>query len=90
MGIIASVSAPFCADCDRSRITADGRLMTCLFSSTETDLRTPLRAGATDEEIAAIWARATWNKPRAHGTDNPTARDTGFARPGRTMSAIGG
>ncbi len=90
VGIIASVSAPFCADCDRSRITADGRLMTCLFSSTETDLRTPLRAGATDEEIAAIWARATWNKPRAHGTDNTAARDTGFARPGRTMSAIGG
>nr|WP_051281030.1 GTP 3',8-cyclase MoaA [Actinomyces slackii] len=90
VGIIASVTAPFCGDCDRTRITADGRLMTCLFSSTETDLRTPMRQGADDDALIRIWAGATWLKPLAHGTDAPGAEDSGFARPGRTMSAIGG
>ncbi|MDO5065501.1 MAG: radical SAM protein, partial [Actinomyces bowdenii] len=90
VGIIASVSAPFCADCDRTRITADGRLMTCLFSATETDLRGPMRAGADDEEIMRIWAQATWLKPRAHGCDDAPSGDPAFSRPRRTMSAIGG
>ena len=90
VGIIASVTAPFCSDCDRTRITADGRLMTCLFSTTETDLRGPMRTGADDDELIRIWARATWLKPRAHGSDDPQADSDGFARPQRTMSAIGG
>ncbi len=89
VGIIASVTAPFCTDCDRTRITADGRLMTCLFSTTETDLRGPMRSGADDDELIRIWAGATWFKPRAHGSDAPPSVD-GFARPQRTMSAIGG
>ena len=90
VGVIASVTAPFCSDCDRTRITADGRLMTCLFSSTETDLRGPMRAGADDDELIRIWSRATWGKPRAHGSDSPQTEGDGFARPQRTMSAIGG
>ena len=89
VGIIASVTAPFCSDCDRTRITADGRLMTCLFSSTETDLRGPMRAGADDDELIRIWAGATWLKPRAHGSDEPPGSEH-FSRPQRTMSAIGG
>ena len=89
VGIIASVTAPFCSDCDRTRVTADGRLMTCLFSSTETDLRGPMRAGADDDELIRIWAGATWFKPRAHGSDEPPGSEH-FARPQRTMSAIGG
>ena len=89
VGIIASVTAPFCSDCDRTRVTADGRLMTCLFSSTETDLRGPMRAGADDDELIRIWAGATWLKPRAHGSDE-TPGSEHFARPQRTMSAIGG
>ena len=89
VGIIASVTAPFCSDCDRTRITADGRLMTCLFSTTETDLRGPMRAGADDDELIRTWAGATWLKPRAHGSGAPPRTD-GFARPQRTMSAIGG
>ena len=90
VGVIASVTAPFCSDCDRTRVTADGRLMTCLFSSTETDLRGPMRAGADDDELIRIWSRATWGKPRAHGSDSPQTEGDGFARPQRTMSAIGG
>ena len=89
VGIIASVTAPFCSDCDRTRVTADGRLMTCLFSSTETDLRGPMRAGADDDELIRIWAGATWLKPRAHGSDEPPGSEH-FSRPQRTMSAIGG
>lgn len=89
VGIIASVTAPFCSDCDRTRVTADGRLMTCLFSSTETDLRGPMRAGVDDDELIRIWAGATWLKPRAHGSDEPPGSEH-FARPQRTMSAIGG
>ena len=63
--------------------------MTCLFSTTETDLRGPMRSGADDDELIRIWAGATWLKPRAHGSDAPPSVD-GFARPQRTMSAIGG
>lgn len=90
VGVIASVTAPFCSDCDRTRITADGRLMTCLFSTTETDLRGPMRAGADDDELISIWAGATWLKPYAHGSEATTPAADGFARPQRTMSAIGG
>ncbi|MDU0349112.1 GTP 3',8-cyclase MoaA, partial [Actinomyces sp. MRS3W] len=90
VGIIASVTAPFCGDCDRTRITADGRLLTCLFSPTDTDLRGPMRAGADDDELIRIWAAATWGKPRAHGADAPESVPDGFTEPARTMSAIGG
>lgn len=90
VGVIASVTAPFCADCDRTRITADGRLLTCLFSDTEVDLRGPMRAGVDDDELMRIWADSTWAKPRAHGADAPRTAPGGFMVPARTMSAIGG
>ncbi|PZU34119.1 MAG: GTP 3',8-cyclase MoaA, partial [Actinomyces sp.] len=99
VGIIASVTAPFCSDCDRTRLTADGRVMTCLFSAQETDLRGPMRTGASDDELIRVWAGATWRKPLAHGADAPgratggsdgSDRLGGFVRPARTMSAIGG
>lgn len=85
IGIIASVSEPFCGSCDRTRITSDGQLRTCLFSRTETDLRTPLREGAPDREIAQLWAGAMWEKKAGHDIDDPT-----FIQPQRGMSAIGG
>ncbi|WP_420175884.1 GTP 3',8-cyclase MoaA [Luteococcus sp. OSA5] len=89
VGIVASVTEPFCEACDRTRISADGQLRSCLFSQRETDLRTPLRAGASDEEIAQLWAEAMWAKPRAHGSD---AGGFGlhFIQPERPMNAIGG
>ncbi len=90
VGVIASVTAPFCSDCDRTRLTADGRVMTCLFSARETDLRGPMRAGASDDELIRVWAGATWRKPLAHGADAPGRAAGGFVRPARTMSAIGG
>ena len=85
VGVIPTVTSPFCAACDRTRITADGQIRTCLFSRTETDLRTPLRAGASDLEIAELWAGAQGRKAAAHGIGEP-----GFVQPTRTMSAIGG
>jgi cyclic pyranopterin phosphate synthase len=85
IGVIASVTAPFCAACDRTRLTADGQLRTCLFSGTETDLRTPLRNGATDAELAALWLGAHRGKEAGHGIDRPD-----FRQPTRTMSSIGG
>jgi cyclic pyranopterin phosphate synthase len=85
IGVIASVTRPFCAACDRTRLTADGQLRSCLFSRTETDLRGLLRSGGSDSELASMWAEAQWNKPRAHGID-----ELGFLPPARTMSAIGG
>lgn len=84
-GIIASVSSPFCATCDRTRLTADGQIRSCLFSQQETDLRTPLRSGASDEELAQLWRDTMWLKPAAHGRESST-----FVVPSRTMSAIGG
>lgn len=84
-GIIASVSNPFCESCDRIRITADGHLRTCLFSHRETDLKGPLRKGATDEEIAGIICAAVLKKEAGHGMDDPT-----FLRPDRAMYRIGG
>src|SRR5690625_4852706 len=70
VGIIASATEPFCADCTRTRITAEGRVMSCLFSRDEHDLRDLLRdPAATDEDVANSWAQALWAKPAAHGTD---------------------
>ena len=85
LGIIASVTRPFCRDCDRLRLTADGQLRTCLFAQSETDLRGPLRAGATDAELAAVIIEAVAGKQAGHGID---AVD--FVQPERSMSAIGG
>ena len=85
VGVIASVTAPFCAACDRTRLTADGQVRTCLFSLTETDLRTPLRAGATDEELADLWTGAHKDKWAGHSIGRAD-----FRQPDRTMSAIGG
>lgn len=85
VGIVASVSAPFCAACNRTRLTSDGQIRSCLFSTTETDLRTPLRAGAGEQALADLWRAAMWPKPIAHGLDETT-----FATPSRIMSRIGG
>ncbi len=85
LGVIASVTGPFCAACDRTRVTADGQLRTCLFSHTETDLRTPLRAGADDDELADLWVGGHQQKAAGHGIGR-----AGFRPPERTMSAIGG
>ena len=85
VGVIASVSRPFCGTCDRVRLTADGQLRNCLFAREESDLRTPLRAGASDTELAERWLAAMMRKLPGHGIDNPT-----FLQPDRPMSAIGG
>ena len=85
IGFINPVSEPFCSDCNRIRLTADGRLRTCLFSLNETDLRTPLRDGADDDELARIIRDAVWRKELKHHIGEP-----GFIQPARTMSAIGG
>jgi cyclic pyranopterin phosphate synthase len=84
-GVIASVSHAFCSTCDRTRLTADGQIRSCLFSSQETDLRGLLRGGADDEVIEATWRAAMWAKPAGHGINDP-----GFIQPDRPMSAIGG
>jgi GTP 3',8-cyclase len=85
IGFVNPVSEPFCGDCNRIRLTADGRLRTCLFSLKETDLRGPLRAGASDDELASIVRDAVWRKELKHRVNEP-----GFVQPARTMSAIGG
>lgn len=85
IGFINPVSEPFCADCNRVRLTADGRLRTCLFSLNETDLRGPLRAGASDPELENIIRAAVWRKELKHHVGEP-----GFIQPARSMSAIGG
>lgn len=85
VGIIGSMTRPFCADCNRVRLTADGQWLSCLFARTETDLRTPLREGASDQELAFLMRLDVAGKKRGHGTDDP-----GFVRPSRGMSAIGG
>ncbi len=85
VGVIASVTAPFCASCDRTRLTADGQVRTCLFSHAETDLRSALRGGADDAELAALWVGAHAAKPAGHGID-----EVDFHPPARTMSSIGG
>jgi cyclic pyranopterin phosphate synthase len=85
MGFISPVSEPFCGDCNRIRLTAEGELRTCLFSMTETDLREPLRSGATDDELEQIIRDAVWRKELKHHVNDP-----GFVQPPRTMSRIGG
>ena len=85
VGVIASVSKPFCGACDRVRLTADGQIRNCLFARTESDLRTPLRTGASDSELAARWVAAVAGKQPGHGINDPS-----FLQPDRPMSAIGG
>ncbi|MEV4540077.1 GTP 3',8-cyclase MoaA [Micromonospora echinaurantiaca] len=85
VGVIASVTRPFCGDCDRTRLTADGQVRACLFATEESDLRGALRAGADDAELARRWRTAMWGKRAGHGIDDPT-----FLQPARPMSAIGG
>lgn len=85
VGVIASVTAPFCGACDRVRLTADGQLRNCLFARTEIDLRGPMRAGATDDELADLMVAEMAAKKAGHGIDRPD-----FVQPDRPMSAIGG
>src|SRR6266567_219123 len=85
VGVIGSVTRPFCGSCDRVRLTADGQVRNCLFARQESDLRTPLRAGADDEELADRWRSAVASKLPGHGINDP-----GFLQPARPMSAIGG
>ncbi|MBV8220803.1 MAG: GTP 3',8-cyclase MoaA [Solirubrobacterales bacterium] len=85
VGFINPVSEPFCGDCNRIRLTADGRLRTCLFSLNETDLRAPMRDGADDRELERIIRDAVWRKELKHHVGEP-----GFIQPARSMSAIGG
>ena len=85
IGFISSVSEPFCEHCNRIRITSDGRLRTCLFSHAETDLKSMMRGGASDEDIRAKVVQAVWKKEEGHLINRP-----GFVRPTRTMSQIGG
>ncbi|SNT46507.1 cyclic pyranopterin phosphate synthase [Asanoa hainanensis] len=85
VGVIGSVTRPFCGDCDRTRLTADGQIRNCLFATDESDLRGAMRGGATDEELATRWQAAMWVKRAGHGIDDPS-----FLQPARPMSAIGG
>ncbi|MGW1840130.1 GTP 3',8-cyclase MoaA [Streptomyces sp. BBFR2] len=85
VGVIASVTRPFCHACDRTRLTADGQIRTCLFATEETDLRAALRSGAPDDTLVRIWERAMWGKKAGSGLDDPS-----FHQPDRPMSAIGG
>jgi GTP 3',8-cyclase len=85
IGVIGSVTRPFCGSCDRVRLTADGQVRNCLFARDESDLRAALRAGADDAELAARWRRAVASKLPGHGINDP-----GFLQPARPMSAIGG
>jgi cyclic pyranopterin phosphate synthase len=85
VGVIASVTRPFCGACDRVRLTADGQIRNCLFAREESDLRAALRSGASDAEIAARWRAAVAGKLPGHGINDPS-----FLQPDRPMSAIGG
>ena len=85
VGVVGSVTRPFCGACDRVRLTADGQLRNCLFATTESDLRTALRAGADDDELARRFMASVAGKRAGHGIDDP-----GFLQPARPMSAIGG
>ncbi|MEU4512784.1 GTP 3',8-cyclase MoaA [Nonomuraea wenchangensis] len=85
VGVIGSVTRPFCGACDRVRLTADGQIRNCLFATEESDLKAALRAGATDDELAARWQAAVARKRAGHGIDDPS-----FLQPSRPMSAIGG
>ena len=85
VGVIGSVTRPFCGACDRVRLTADGQIRNCLFARDESNLRDPMRAGASDAELAALWRQAVAAKLPGHGINEP-----GFLQPARPMSAIGG
>ncbi|WP_431922889.1 GTP 3',8-cyclase MoaA [Nonomuraea jabiensis] len=85
VGVIGSVTRPFCGSCDRVRLTADGQVRNCLFATEESDLKTRMRAGASDEELAERWVAAVARKRAGHGIDDPS-----FLQPARPMSAIGG
>ena len=85
VGVIASVTRPFCGSCDRVRLTADGQIRNCLFARSENDLRSLLRSGASDAEIALAWQAAVAVKLPGHGINDPS-----FLQPDRPMSAIGG
>ncbi|MDE3057859.1 MAG: GTP 3',8-cyclase MoaA [Bacteroidota bacterium] len=85
IGFISSVSEPFCSSCNRIRITSDGKLRTCLFSLHETDLKTPLRTGASDDILSEMIIDAVRKKEEGHLINRP-----GFVKPQRTMSQIGG
>ncbi|WP_214324063.1 GTP 3',8-cyclase MoaA [Nonomuraea sediminis] len=85
VGVIGSVTRPFCGACDRVRLTADGQIRNCLFAREESDLKAALRSGATDDELAARWVAAVAGKRAGHGIDDPS-----FLQPARPMSAIGG
>lgn len=85
VGVIGTVTEPFCTSCDRVRLTADGQLRACLFATEETDLRSLLRAGGTDEDLAAALSSTVAAKWAGHGITQ-----VGFTRPARSMSAIGG
>ncbi|SDN77998.1 GTP 3',8-cyclase MoaA [Actinacidiphila guanduensis] len=85
VGVIASVTRPFCRACDRTRLTADGQVRNCLFAREESDLRAALRSGAPDAEVAELWRAAMWGKKAGSGLDDPS-----FLQPERPMSAIGG
>ena len=85
VGVIASVTEPFCDACDRMRITADGQFRSCLFALDETNLRDPLREGAPDEEMERLIRAAMWEKWSGHRINHPD-----FVQPRRSMSAIGG
>jgi cyclic pyranopterin phosphate synthase len=90
VGIIASVTRSFCGACDRTRLTAEGTVRSCLFGNEETDLKALLRAGATDDEVGDAWRAAMWAKPRAHGSDAVELAPDAFADTTRSMGAIGG
>jgi cyclic pyranopterin phosphate synthase len=83
--VISAVTQPFCGACDRTRLTADGQVRSCLFSRTETDLRSLLRDGTGDDQIAAMWRTTMWGKKAGHDINDPA-----FLQPRRPMSAIGG
>ena len=85
LGFISSVSEPFCSHCNRIRVTSDGKLRTCLFSLHETDLKSMLRSGLSDEAISEAVVSAVWKKEEGHLINQP-----GFVKPERTMSQIGG
>jgi len=85
VGVIGSVTRPFCGDCDRTRLTADGQVRNCLFATDESDLRKLLRGDATDDDVAEAWRVAMSGKRAGHGIDDPA-----FLQPARPMSAIGG
>ncbi|GAA3030324.1 GTP 3',8-cyclase MoaA [Streptosporangium longisporum] len=85
VGVIGSVTRPFCGACDRVRLTADGQIRNCLFATDESDLRAAMRSGAGDDEIAERWRSAVRIKKAGHGIDDPS-----FLQPSRPMSAIGG